>query len=115
MHAPSLFLALTMALALGLAVSAFAQSTEPVDAAGCAAQQTAIEQDMELARARGQMLRRRQLAEALGALQARCQPAPAAEQSRAAQIERLEQQIRRLRAELAQAEEALRKLTGPAR
>jgi prefoldin subunit 5 len=55
------------------------------------------------------MLRRRELAEALSSLKARCQTlAPA--QSRAVRIEKLEQEIRELRLELERAEELLRKL-----
>jgi len=98
-----------LAVALILALPAFAQSAEPADAAACHAEEAALERDMELARSRGQMLRRRQLAEALSALQARCRTmAPAT--SREARIEKLEQEIRTLRLELERAEEQLRSL-----
>lgn len=98
-----------LAAALTLAMPAFAQSAEPADAAACHAEEAALERDMDLARSRGQMLRRRQLAEALSALQARCKTvAPA--KSREARIEKLEQEIRTLRSELDRAEEQLRSL-----
>ncbi|MET3494646.1 DUF1090 family protein [Variovorax boronicumulans] len=107
-----------LAFALTLAMPAFAQTApstptmqpaEPSDGADCKAQEAALERDMDLARARGQMLRRHQLGEALEALQVRCKTtAPA--QSRAAHIEKLEQEIRALRSELDRAEEQLRSL-----
>jgi chaperonin cofactor prefoldin len=75
----------------------------------CKAEQTAIERDMELARSNGQMLRRRQLAEALAAVQARCETL-APEQRRAADIERLEKEIQELRKELDHSEAQLRRL-----
>ena len=100
---------LILALALALATPAAAQSTDPVDKTECEAEQAAIERNMDLARSKGQMLRRRQLAEALAALQARCETLPP-EQRRAANIQRLEQEIRELRTELDHAEEQLRKL-----
>ena len=68
---------------------------------------------MDLARSKGQMLRRRQLAEALAALRARCETL-APQESRAENIERLEQDIRELRKELGHAEEHLRKLKSEA-
>jgi len=93
---------------------AFAQTAPPVpvDAADCKAQEAVLERDMALARSRGQMLRRRELGEELAALQARCAAlAPGAHaQGRAARIEKLEQEIRTLRAELDRAEEQLRGL-----
>jgi HAMP domain-containing protein len=98
-----------LALALTLAMPAFAQSAEPPDAAACQAEEAALELDIDLARSKGQMLRRRQLAEALSALQARCKAVPPV-QSRAARIERLEQEIKTLRSELDRAEEQLRHL-----
>lgn len=98
-----------LALALILATPAFAQPAEPPEGGDCKAQEAALERDMDLARSRGQMLRRRQLADALSALQARCKTvAPAT--SREARIEKLEQEIRTLRAELERAEEQLRSL-----
>ena len=100
-------------IALALAPPAMAQPTGPVDNAECKAERATLEQDMELAHSKGQMLRRRQLAEALAALQARCENlAPA--QSRAAKIERLDQEIRELREALARAEEQLQKLKSEA-
>ena len=102
-----------LAIAMALATPAIAQPTGQVDNAKCEAEKAAIERDMDLARSKGQMLRRRQLAEALAALQARCETL-APEQSRAANIERLEQEIRELRKELDHAEEQLRKLKSEA-
>ena len=98
-------------LAWALAMPAFAQTAppEPLDAADCKAQVAVLERDMALARSRGQMLRRRELGEELAALQLRCAALPPA-QGRAARIEKLEQEIRTLRAELDRAEEQLRGL-----
>jgi predicted RNase H-like nuclease (RuvC/YqgF family) len=101
-------------LALALGTPAAAQSTGPVGNTECEAEQAAIERNMDLARSKGQMLRRRQLAEALAALQARCETLPP-EQRRAANIERLEQEIRELRKELDHAEEQLRRLKSEGR
>lgn len=98
-----------MTIALTLAVPTFAQSDGRVDSAGCKAEQSEIEQNMDLAQSKGQMLRRRQLAEALAAVKARCD-ALRPEQTRAANIERLEREVRELRQELDHAEEQLRKL-----
>jgi hypothetical protein len=116
--APSLFIIGTgmrvkssfLAMALAVAAPAMAQPAGQVDAAACKAEEEALEQDIALARSRGQMLRRRELAEALAALQARCKTLSPA-QSRAARIERLEREIRALRLELERAEEELRELT----
>ena len=70
---------------------------------------------MEIARSKGQMLLRRQLAEQLAALHAGCQPLPA-DRSRAVTIEKLEKEIRALKTELDAAEEQLRSLKSePAR
>jgi chaperonin cofactor prefoldin len=99
-----------LAMALAVAAPAMAQPAGQVDAAACKAEEEALEQDIALARSRGQMLRRRELAEALAALQARCKTLSPA-QSRAARIERLEREIRALRLELERAEEELRELT----
>ncbi|WP_269759788.1 DUF1090 family protein [Variovorax sp. E3] len=98
-----------LALALTLAAPAFAQPAQPLPGEDCKAQEALLERDMDLARSRGQMLRRRELADALSALQATCK-APAAPQTREARIERLEQDIRLLRSELEQAEAQLRSL-----
>jgi len=98
-----------LAIALALATPAVAQPAAQADESDCKAEAATIERDMDIARSRGQMLRRRQLAETLAAVQARCQtPAPA--QSRAASIQQLEQEIRALRKELDAAEAQLRKL-----
>lgn len=110
-----------LALAFALAAPAFAQSTSsaqsapPLPGDDCKAQEAVLEREIDLARSRGQMLRRRELADALAALQVQCTaPAPASAQSREARIERLEQEIRLLRSELAQAEAQLRSLrAGP--
>ncbi|VTU22223.1 hypothetical protein H6CHR_01746 [Variovorax sp. PBL-H6] len=108
MRVKSSFLAI--ALALAAPAIAMAQPASQVDAAACKAEEEALEQDMAVARSRGQMLRRRELAEALTALQGRCKTlAPA--QSRAARIDKLEQEIRELRLELDRAEAQLRELT----
>jgi multidrug resistance efflux pump len=101
-----------LTVALTLATPAFAQPAEQVnqgDGASCQAEEAALERDMDLARSRGQMLRRRQLAETLAALRTRCQGAQSS-QSRAARIDKLEHDIRLLRAELEHAEEQLREL-----
>ncbi|MDB5846899.1 MAG: hypothetical protein JWP29_651 [Rhodoferax sp.] len=103
-----------LAITAALASAALAQSPAKADDAVCAAERSAVERDMELARSKGQMLRRRQLAERLVALQGGCK-AVSADQSRAANIERLEQEVRELREALDDAEEQLRKLKGAAR
>ncbi len=102
-----------LALALASTASAFAQApqgpAEPSDHASCQAEEASLEQDIALARSRGQMLRRRQLAEALSTLQAHCETlVPIKDQ--AARIERQEQEVAHLRVELARAEAYLRKL-----
>lgn len=98
-----------LAIALALAIPAIAQPVAQGDAADCKAEEAALEQDIDLARSKGQMLRRRQLAEALTALQARCKTV-APQQSRPARIEKLEHEIRELRLELERAESQLREL-----
>jgi hypothetical protein len=101
-----------LTVALTLASPVFAQPLEQAkqgDGASCQAEEAALERDMDLARSRGQMLRRRQLAETLAALRTRCQ-ASESPQSRAARIEKLEQEVRTLRSELEHAEEQLRDL-----
>lgn len=100
---------------LALASPAFAQPAETGEGAptasssSCEAEEAALERDMDLARSRGQMLRRRQLAEKLDALRARCLSSEPP-QSRAARIDKLERDIRALRAELEHAETQLREL-----
>jgi len=105
MRANLSLLAITMVLA---ASAAGAQPTEAAALADCKAELATVERDMDEARSRGQMLRRRQLAETRDALQARC--APAAPLSREAQIANVEKDIRDLRTELDRAQEELRKL-----
>lgn len=96
---------------LSLAMPAFAQPTVPMDAASCTSGIATLQQSMEEARAKGQMLRRRQLADEMAALQAHCAPGTAVP-DRAAQIAALEQEIRALRARLDAAQAQLRKLKG---
>ena len=96
-------------IALGLAAPAIAQAIDQAGNADCKAEEAALERDIDLARSRGQMLHRQQLAEALAALKTRCETL-APEQSRAAHIRKLEEEIRELRLELDRAEEQLRKL-----
>ena len=104
---------LLAAALLVLAASAFAQAqaqaVEPPSAASCKAEEASLERDIDLARSRGQMLRRRQLAEALAALRTRCEASDPS-MSRAARIDKLEHDIQLLRAELEHAEEQLREL-----
>jgi chaperonin cofactor prefoldin len=103
-----------LSIVLTLTTPAVAQPTAQMDSSTeCQAEKAAIDRDMELARSKGQMLRRRQLAEALATLQARCETL-APEQSRAANIESLEKEIRELRKELDHAEEQLRRLKSEA-
>lgn len=98
------------AIAMALSGSAIAQSTNKVDnKPPCSAEKAEVEKRMELARSKGQMLLRRQLADQLTALQTDCKPAPA-DQGRLANIERLEKEVRTLKAALETAEEQLRQL-----
>ncbi len=101
-----------LALSLACAVPAFAQpqpSTDPRDSAGCEAEEASLQQDIALARSRGQMLRRRQLADALAALRKHCENLPPIK-DRATLIQRQDQEVLQLRAELERAEAYLRKL-----
>lgn len=112
MHASHRNFAPAALLALALASTATAQPTNPVDdTAACNAQKAEAERRMELARSKGQMLLRRQLADQLATLQAGCKPL-SADQTRAVTIEKLEKEVQTLRAELDTAEEQLRKLKG---
>lgn len=106
---------LFMAIALASAVPAFAQqaSTDPRDSAGCQAEETSLQQDIALARSRGQMLRRRQLADALAALQTHCENLPPIK-DRATRILVQEREVAQLHAELERAEAYLRKLKAEA-
>jgi TolA-binding protein len=101
-----------MAIVLAWAAPVFAQPAEQarqMEGASCEAEEAALEREMDLARSRGQMLRRRQLAETLAALRTRCHGSETP-QSRAARIDKLEQEIRALRSELERAEDQLRDL-----
>ena len=93
--------------ALALVSAATAQPADRTDVIGCEAEEAALEREIDLARSKGQMLRRRQLTEALAAVQSRCE-ALAPERSRAARIDSLERRIRELRLELDRAEDRLR-------
>jgi len=96
-------------IALVLAPPAISQPTGPSDSTECEAEKAAIDRDIELARSKGQMVRRQQLAATLAALQARCDTLNP-EQTRAASIEKLEHEIQELRKALNHAEEQLRGL-----
>jgi hypothetical protein len=99
-----------LALSLACAAAAFAEpSTDPRDSAGCQAEEASLQQDIALARSRGQMLRRRQLADALAALRKHCENLPPIT-DRATLIRRQDQEVQLLRAELERAEAYLRKL-----
>jgi len=87
----------------------FAQAAEPTDAASCKAEEATLDQEIAQARARGQMLRRRQLTDAQAALQVHCEAMLAAKDP-ATQIKRQEQEVQQLRLELERAEAQLRKL-----
>ena len=99
-----------LAIALALTGSAIAQTTStPGSHAACQTQTADIERRMDVARSKGQMLLRAQLADQLATLQAGCQPL-SPDQSRAANIQRLESEIQALKTDLEVAEEQLRKL-----
>jgi hypothetical protein len=103
-------LAFLAAFVAPFSVPVFAQQpAAPVDDAACAAQLAAIEEEIGDARARGRMLLRRELEKQLADLQVRCNAGPA-QASPAASIERLEQEVEALRAQLERAEEQLRRL-----
>jgi hypothetical protein len=80
-----------MIASLALAVAVFAQPIGQLGESDCKVDDAALERDIDLALSKGQMLRRRQLVEALSALQARCETV-APEQDRAARVEKLEQE-----------------------
>lgn len=92
-----------------IATSALAQPSNPVNEAGCKNEEVTLIQEMDIAQARGRMLQRRQLADELAAVQARCGTLPPV-QSREAGIARLQKEIAALRKELDRAETELRKL-----
>ena len=98
-----------LALSILLSTSAMAQPAKPVDEAACETEEATLVQEMEVAQARGRMLQRRQLAERLEAVQARCGTLPPT-QSREAGIDRLQREILEMRKELDRAETELRKL-----
>lgn len=99
-----------LAIALLASSSAsFAQSQDPTDAASCQAQEATLERDIADARARGQMLRRRQLTESLAVLHVHCESLMAAKDP-ATRIKRQEEEVQQLRLELERAEAELRKL-----
>jgi len=111
MRLPNCLLTIVLASSALLSVAADAQAAppEPSDHATCQAEEASLEQEIALARSRGQMLRRRQLAEALNSMQAHCASlVPVKDQ--AARIARQEQEVAHLRAELARAEAYLVKL-----
>ena len=102
-----------LVVGLSFASAAIAQTALPIPAQAvdvdCAAEQTALQAEMDVARSRGRMLQRRQLAEQLLAVQARCGTLPQA-QSIELQIESLQKEVLELRKELDRAEVELRRL-----
>lgn len=97
-----------------VASSAIAQPQVVVhDSTSCTEEQADLEKRMGLARSKGRMLLRQQLADQLATLQEDCK-LHSADQGSAANIQRLETKIRALRAELEVAEEHLRKLKSEA-
>lgn len=92
-----------------LTVPAHAQSASPAASGDCIAQQSALEKEMASAQSKGQMLRRRQLADTLAQLQERCAKA-APSVSRADAILKLEQEISALQTALENAQSQLRQL-----
>ena len=89
----------TLVIAITVAGFAIAQPANPVDNhTSCIAEKADVEKRMEVARSKGQMLLRRQLADQLAALQSSCQPL-AVDKGHTANIERLEKEVRALRAE----------------
>lgn len=111
MRAPSCSLVLLSALAAHF--PAFAQPSASVDPVACAADIASAQDAVDLAHSKGQIVRKRQLAADLAALQKRC-ASSAQDPGRAASIELLEQEIRELRSRLEQAEAQLRKLRSAA-
>lgn len=106
-------LALVLTLAMPAAFAQTEASAQPLSVEECKVQEAVLERDMAQARSRGQMLRRRELADTLSALQLRCQAlAPV---SREVRIEKLEHEIRTLRTELERAEAQLRSVKSESR
>eukprot|EP01034_Spumella_vulgaris_P016871 gene16871-21512_t len=88
----------TLVIAITVAGFAIAQPANPVENhTSCTAEKADVEKRMEVARSKGQMLLRRQLADQLAALQSSCQSL-AVDQGHTANIERLEKEVRALRA-----------------
>lgn len=98
------------AIALSCSMHASAQS-EPSKKteADCYKQQAALEKDMNAARSRGQMLRRRQLQDSLDALRALCDEI-ASQQTHEGRVMRQKNIVMQLRLDLARAEEELREI-----
>jgi hypothetical protein len=101
-------LAVLLAVA-GVVDMAAAQPLPPANAPDCQAQVASLNLDIEAARAKGQMLRHRQLSDQRAALSLRC-PASAPPATRAEQIRGLEQQVRQLKGELERTEAELARL-----
>lgn len=101
--------AFAFAFASTLPTSAVAQPVTQAGTADCTAAQTALQAEMDVARSRGRMLQRRQIAEELLAVQARCGTLPPA-RSVEMQIESLQKDILDMRKELDRAETELRRL-----
>lgn len=119
MHANSSRFAVAIAIAMAWATSSV--SAQPANTAitattattanmTCNAEKAELERRVELARSKGQMLQRKQLADQLAALAASCKPMSTDQTRRIADMERLDKKISALKAELATAEEQLRKL-----
>lgn len=102
---------LVIPLLLATAAAAQTQTRTELrtDSAQCGADEALLMEEMDTARSRGRMLQRRQLAEQLAALQARCGSRPPVE-SREASITRVQDEILALRRELDRTEAELRKL-----
>lgn len=99
------------AIGLLFSINATAQSepSKKKTEADCYAQQAALEKDMQAARSRGQMLRRRQLQESLDALRAHCDEI-ASQETHEARVMRQKNVVLQLRLDLDRAEEELRRI-----
>lgn len=106
MHA---LLPLLLAALFLFATPTLAQPSNPAGEADCKTEELRLLQEMDVAQTRGRMLQRRQLADELAAVQARCGTLPPV-QSREVHIARLQKEIADLRKELDRAETELRKL-----
>ena len=102
-------LALFLVGGVAVTTSALAQPAAQPNAVECAAEQTSLQAEMDVARSRGRMLQRRQIAEELLSVQARCGALPPA-RSVEMQIESLQKDILEMRKELDRAETELRRL-----